>query len=582
MNSGKKTKVVFLGESVAAGFMYAPHYTPSIFLESLLKANGMICNVEDETKVSIEMPELIKKCVSAANNCPDYAIVFAGNNWRKGLWKLSEGESDRIYQAIQSGVKWYKAVGNVIQEKAAAQIDSFFFELKSLFSDKVLFVIPEFNLKDWRYNSYDTELNCPFGLSKQWRTLITDDVSEENAKKMISLDPVNPLGYEIIARIACKNGDNITASDMYNKALDTNLYRLGPPPAVNSIIKNSIRKAAQIHGIAVCDLPKVFAEYLEGGIPGNDLFIDYCHLTDTGIRVACTEIAKWIFKQQCCNLTVSSDLRPEQEISSHAHFYAAIHSAHIGNLDKDYLLYHCRKALNIQQEIAEKMIKYCKCASQKTPWRLNKLFTEINTAQYPTIRQPDDCMVMDIELVDVMMFALKEIGIDIHHEINDIRITNHAGKAPFIINLLETYYKESSYFNTFLGSKSVDYGDGKKMYSSFRTNCSNFYLIQSGVSDLTCDIIIKTPPYSFAEISISINEKHFYSVKAETTNWFKIEENIPAELLKRGVNKISIKWSNIAKPEENTFVTERLLFDYIRPIYGHIMQFIVKERKDVL
>lgn len=571
-------KIIFLGESTAHGFLYAPYYTPAKYLYDILEKNGMNCTVDDRTKVSIRMPELIKRCILAAEEEPDFVIVYAGSNWRKALWNLSKDETHQIYEFIESGTPWYLAIRMVFKVKAAEQINGFFEQMKSLFLDRgihFLFVLPGFNLRDWQYGSYDIELNSPYGITDQWNRLTSAPPSCENAQKMMNLDPANPSGYKIMADLAYKDKDISTARKMYISALNTNLYRPGPPPAGNDLIADCVINAARESGILVCDTMDVISEYHKDDIPGHDVFIDYCHFNDEGIRMTCAKLAGHILSWQHRELTVLPKTVPDKIVSSHAHFYSAVHSAHLGNISTDFLLYHFRKALALYDGIADKLVKYCRLATKKTPWYLCGLFTEIDTMQYPAIRKQDDCMVMDIELTNVMITALKEVGVDIQDEIQELRIENHTYSSPLNINLLENYYKESSYFNVFAGSQSADPTSRKKLYLSLRSRNSNFYLILDEIADIICDFIIRVPSAVASQnVSLLINGMEFFNGESGS-NWQRIKTDIPASSLKRGLNILSIRWPKIQKHALHTSSSQEYILDYIRPVYGDILRLTI-------
>jgi hypothetical protein len=52
-----------------------------------------------------------------------------------------------------------------------------------------------------------------------------------------------------------------------------------------------MRRAARAHGFATVDLPAIFAAYTGSPLPGQRLFLDYCHLTAEGMRVAMAAVA---------------------------------------------------------------------------------------------------------------------------------------------------------------------------------------------------------------------------------------------------------------------------------------------------
>jgi hypothetical protein len=76
-------RVVLFGESAAAGYLYAPHLTPSIVLESQLQSLGGAGAFEviDLARVNECLGPLVDTVGSSLQINPDLRVNFAGNNW---------------------------------------------------------------------------------------------------------------------------------------------------------------------------------------------------------------------------------------------------------------------------------------------------------------------------------------------------------------------------------------------------------------------------------------------------------------------------------------------------------------------
>jgi hypothetical protein len=78
-----RKRICFLGESVAAGYLYAPHLTPAGLLEDHLRftTGTDVYEIIDLARTN----ETLSGCVSTAHAAmqlqPDAFILFAGNNW---------------------------------------------------------------------------------------------------------------------------------------------------------------------------------------------------------------------------------------------------------------------------------------------------------------------------------------------------------------------------------------------------------------------------------------------------------------------------------------------------------------------
>lgn len=596
----RKNKIAFFGESVANGFLFAPHFTPSQYLENMLrKGTKHDLEVIDKTQVSIRMNELEDQFNDENVSDTDVVIIFAGNNWRKDFWNIEDENWDRFREEMTKAEIWGEIFLDEFKGWSNKKVLDFFEKIKMRFLNRnipVIFVIPEVNLRDWRCSNYETTINWPQKTANKIQK-IKDTLNEEDdekgiesAKKLIQLAPTNPLGYFWLAKYYDRHGQPSEAYEYYKKVYNTNIYRLGPPPAINDYIRESIIKAAEGSGISLLDLREKFNNPDHGEIAGNNYFIDYCHLNIKGIMKVCECIASEI--TTVMNWEMETDLNPDEylpnkEVVSNAYFYAAIHSAHSGNLDQEYLKYLLREAMEEDVSIADKMIKFSRLASMKVPWRLNKQYLDINSKQYPTIRQPKDCMVLDIELVQSIISVLKEYSIDIENEIEEIRIREHAVESDGSIDLLETYYKESSYFNTFIDSKSTDYDSSNLAYSTFRMPSSSFNFIARGSNDLVCEITSRAPNIkSYESFMIFCNQNLVFKENIGE-NWEKHSFSIDKRNLSDNkINTLTIVWPtlnlHINKMEDEISVRSFSYYEKVinrmRPVYGEVFDMCVSVR----
>ena len=583
----KELRIAFFGESVAYGFLLAPHFTPSSYLEKRLAMGcGRKVTVLDETKVSIRMKELCERFTKVDASTLDMAIVFTGNNWRKDFWNVEDATYKEMLDTISKGRKWDSVFQQKFQEWMDQRVQEFFDEVKKTFCDQgvpVLFIIPECNLRNWGYNYYETTSNWPTVATekliekKDW-----DNLSVEIAEQMIKEDPTNPLGYFYCAKQFDKAGETNKAFDYYRQALNTNIFRLGPPPAINDYIRSSIIKAEKDDSIEILDLRQEFNHITEGEIAGNQYFIDYCHLSVDGIMKTCNRAVVMISNKLSLAYQDEYDrnaLLPRDEVVSNSYFYAALHSCHSGNLDSEYLEYLLQEAIRYNEAITQKMIDFVHLAYTKTPWRLNEEYLKISSSQYPTIRQPEDCMVMDKELVDVMVQVLESHGISIQCEAEKLRLENYGVRYGCGRDLLETYYRESSYFNTFLDSKSIDYDSNKLSYCAFRNPYAMFYLVSETNQKILVEMVARSPYLKQdKEFVVRCNNQIVFTGMLQP-EWAKYTFCIESkDLNASGMNELIIDWPHIcgedskmqAKIEEENYSFYDKFINRMRPIYGEL------------
>lgn len=67
-------------------------------------------------------------------------------------------------------------------------------------------------------------------------------------------------------------------------------------PRCSWAVQDGLRQLAGQHRVAVIDLPRVLGEWVNGAFPDRRLFMDYCHLTAEGLRVAMAAIAEALLR----------------------------------------------------------------------------------------------------------------------------------------------------------------------------------------------------------------------------------------------------------------------------------------------
>src|SRR5215472_13652093 len=153
-----KWRVALLGESVARGYLYDPHFNPASALECMLTSQlgaGKV-DVVDLAKSNQTLQELkimVGQCLALR---PDIIIIFAGNNWRPHLTHTDIPYVESVLR--KDGVPGIKSV---LDERAVQTVRQLTNEVNTLLEPKkisVIWVVPEFNLDDWS----DPVSNAPF------------------------------------------------------------------------------------------------------------------------------------------------------------------------------------------------------------------------------------------------------------------------------------------------------------------------------------------------------------------------------------------------------------------------------------
>lgn len=597
--SGKR--IVYAGESGARGFLLDPFFRPSAYLEQMLSQveESVPVEVIDLARVSIKLKDLMKVCAECIQLEPDVLIVYAGDNWRKSLWGLTDEEKHQVLDVLnRGGEERFQGIKAVFEHKSEGLIVSFLEQLHQQYilqGIPVILVIPEFNLKDWRNSKSDRELVWPQGEQGLWLEMSSQldrylhsgqlEEVEKLVDRFIELNRANPKGYELLGRLQYGEGQTREARQWLERARDTSVYRLGPPPACTSFIRDQLLTYSQKYKMKVIDLPAVFNRELNGDLPGFNLFLDYCHLNPEGIHLMVSEIASAICEalghDQLPSSILNNRITPEATIQSKAHFYAAIHSAHIGDQPYEVLYWHCCEAMKHWSGIADWFVALADLSARKTPWLLNQSYKTICTPQYVILRQFRDCMVLDMDLVRAMLQCLKEAGRDIESEINHLRIREHAPELGETVDLLETYYRENSYFNVFAGSKSVDYNHRNQIYYSARSYTSSFYLIADPKQQLLVKLTLRRQHIhqDDNQVLIKLNGAKVLEIMLDE-HWSSYSFSLDGKLLlDSGVNLITFHWPSIdqviddmARAIQARFDPYEQIIQRARPVYGDIFK----------
>lgn len=308
--SNSAVRIALVGESVATGFFYAPQLTPAKILQDILRSvsGGESFDLLDLSKVDLRVDEtpdgLLGIVAGAVELDSDILVIFCGNNWYSPLSaENTVSEIQRLSLAFEEdGI-----VGliNVRREDLRKRYLGAFAELARIVaakSTRVIIVVPEVNLRDW-------SRTCPVpwlsgdGLC-QWHAVLTSgraalemqrfEVAESAARELIRLDRGTcSTSFGLLGDALLGLGDCAAASGAFIRQVETDGYQPVATPGAGSTVRGILREGAAAYGFEIVDLPAIFTEAV-GGPPGSELFIDYCHLSLEGMRLAMTAVASTV------------------------------------------------------------------------------------------------------------------------------------------------------------------------------------------------------------------------------------------------------------------------------------------------
>src|ERR1051326_8328961 len=295
---GPRRRVVLVGESVARGTLYDPHFTPAEALQKMMDAACGPDKIEvvDLARTDLTHEPLQELIVQALHLQPDALVIFAGNNWGL-LPALSE---ERLLEAparFRETGSW-RGVKEVYESVLIAKSRQTLSLLEEIIQERhipVVFLLPEFNLADWV-----TEIDCPPLLDSEeteaWLRAKSEaeqllkgadwEQAQSQGERLLELDQgTTPAGPNVLAAVSQKRGERQTAKTFLEMARDAVLsLPFIKTPRCHSVIQQTIREGAAAHGVHLIDLPREFANYLHGELPDRRLFIDYCQIGSASCR----------------------------------------------------------------------------------------------------------------------------------------------------------------------------------------------------------------------------------------------------------------------------------------------------------
>ncbi len=261
------TRVCLFGESVAAGYLYAPHLTPAQLLQAQLGSvmHGRACEVLDFARTNETLDNLVTTVENALQVDPDLLVLFAGNNWNllevpecSPYFPSTSGRA-RYARALREGgldeVAEWSARRLLHRASKALEHIAGVARRRNL---PLVVVVPEVNLGDW-----ENRQPAPW-LDKQdiqaWHRQYQSGVAAlsqgdgqtalEHAEQMLGLDRWSgPAGYRLMSRARAQLGDHEGAVRAARAEVDNALYAtqaLHGSPQAESMVQTLLRRFAEV------------------------------------------------------------------------------------------------------------------------------------------------------------------------------------------------------------------------------------------------------------------------------------------------------------------------------------------------
>jgi len=598
---GWKQRIVFLGESVARGYLYDPEFNPAMALEKMLQAQlGEEIEIIDlaRTNLSYEVREM---AIGALQLEPDLGIIFASNNWGVATPKFADiaGIDEALSKAGIAGAK------RIADEQIARHARRVVCDIATAYEKKgvpLIWIIPEFNLGDWR----DPILNAPYlpkGLNREWLSLLAEaqsalsdgevDKTRRLAQRVIEIDQgICVAGFYVLAE-CCRKQNDIEGQRRYlEKAKDAATWDsfMTIIPRPYAITQEILRDEMPKHTHQYVDLPALFREYLDGELPDRRLFLDYCHLTVEGIHVAMAATASCVLralraKDVSWQSLLDNSTGVPPEIEAEASFLAAVHNAHRWQ-SYELVRYYCLRALNSSPHVAELMINYIDVQTQSSiPMSMSesqeKMFKLASPLMHRYLFRFNE-QRLDRLLIDAIVDALYEAGFDERQRLDQLRREQHSISFSQT-NLLGYYYcsaaqqpHELTGLNRVAFERHLNFN--KRYYRAYWPE-SRFIFV--GDADcalrlcLTCRLSSDQPEE--APISVALNGKPQAEIviNHEWTSW---NLDLPGKVMRDGVNEVTVHWpipdfNSDAALKQVVLDMCAMKFPELYPVFGEIHSF---------
>ncbi|MGH6690404.1 MAG: hypothetical protein ACREF4_06975, partial [Gammaproteobacteria bacterium] len=375
-----KKRVLLLGESSARAYFYDPVVTVAGLVEAYVKQHDDEVEVIDLAMIGQDMNGLEALLASSGALQPDVIVVFAGNNWI--FEPVSPLDELQLEQAFAKG-DLAEAKRLHVDDILVRRVHAFLRLMQTVLrrtNAYGLFVVPEFNLVHHVDQTVDFVPAIPLDRMKAWieRRSRAEEARRNGhpgdcaryAREMADLDQgLHPAPHRLLAECAAAIGDTHTAYRHYCGARDVSSGLLAYcTPRCPTSVQDAIRAGCRATGIGLVDLCEVFTR--EHGLPDRALFLDYCHLTLLGLRLASRAIAAHVLPVVGGPAAAGEiearapAISPRDEAT--AHLLAAIHNGHVG-ASLEAVTYGCERALGICPEADELMLSFLDFRSRRSP-----------------------------------------------------------------------------------------------------------------------------------------------------------------------------------------------------------------------
>jgi hypothetical protein len=321
-------------------------------------------------------------------------------------------------------------------------------------------------------------------------------------------------------------------------------------PRATSDAQELLRGAAARHRWGLVDLPRLFAE--KETLPGRRFFLDYCHLTSEGMRIAmaavASEAAGRLAGREVDRRTFARvDVPIPAAAEATARFGAAVHSAHrLLTLEgeRPILEHWCREALAASPGVADAMLDLVAARCSPCPAVLTSSQERNFSGPYRLLLQHGwRWDFLDVELVETVCRVLEEAGRPVREDVERLAVerlseagTTDLARPPWLWEPLERFYPEV-----------MDFADVDS-WSVLRAPwpASSFCLVAGGRRDVALELTARLPAIAgfparagAAVVRVGGCEVGRCSLGE---SWTRRRFEVPRRAFRPGFNRVTVEW----------------------------------------
>ena len=580
-------RVCFFGESVAAGYLYAPHLTPTAVLAQQLAhfAPDLDFEIIDLARTNERLGPLTRTAEASLQLEPQRWVFFVGNNWPL----LETPEVSPFFPSVvarqEVAAELRRNDLDGPPELSARRLE---IAVRSTFARlarqaeandvEVILVVPESHLAGWEVAQPVPWL--PGDDAARWHEEMTScqgrlaegdgPEAEAAAHRLLAIDGGRcPTGHRLLARALLLQSEVDAARQAAQEAVDRAAYPLNgclASPQATSTVQGLLRRAAAEHGFRIVDLPWIFAAQ-EDDLPGDELFLDYCHLSAEGMRRAMAGVTGELLDLEGRPhdleelLTRAPQPTLPRAVAATAHLGAAVHGAHrrlsVADDGHPPLRYHLRRALEIDPRIA------ATCVDLALARAASPHAAVLTSAQSRNLASPHRLLLqhgwrwdhLDADLLQVLLEVLNEHNPEACEPVHQTLLHQHAverrprdlARPPYPWQPLARLYPEA-----------MDTADASRRLT-LRSPWpqTSFCLVTQGDHDLLLTPVLRLSSLPGAterngEARILLNGEALITLDLDT-QWSRMVLRLPKRLLHPVLNRITLEWPALPAVGDEAF-----------------------------